>query len=277
MRAAGCRRRGPRGDARRGRARRRRRGVPRRRGAGDRRARVRHRVDRSPSTSSSVPGNAYVAAAKREVAGIVGIESLAGPSEVVVVADDTADAALVAADLIAQAEHGPGGRAVLVTWIDAVADAVDAAVDRAGRRGTATAPSIAETLATGGQIVLVDTSERATVVVNEIAPEHVELLTERSGVARRRHPERGRDLLRTLGPCRDRRLRRRREPRAPDRRAPRGSRARCASTTSASTSHVVDVDEGALRARRALRRDAGRRRGARASTRARSPCESEES
>ena len=122
------------------------------------------------------PGNAYVAAAKREVAGIVGIESLAGPSEVVVVADESADAALAAADLVAQIEHGPGGRAVLVTWIESVADAVEGAV--AAR--VAAAPdgsSIAEALAVGGQIVLVDTSERATAVVNEIAPEHVELLT----------------------------------------------------------------------------------------------------
>ena len=62
------------------------------------------------------PGNAYVAAAKREVAGIVGVESLAGPSEIVVVADDSAPADLVAIDLLAQAEHGPGGSAVLVTW-----------------------------------------------------------------------------------------------------------------------------------------------------------------
>ena len=75
------------------------------------------------------PGNAYVALAKREVAGQVGTDSIAGPSEVVVVADATADPELVAADLLAQAEHGPGGVAVLVTWDPALLDAVDAAVD----------------------------------------------------------------------------------------------------------------------------------------------------
>src|SRR6266481_9172487 len=69
------------------------------------------------------PGNAYVAAAKREVVGIVGIDALAGPSEVVVVADASVPPDFVAADLDAQAEHGPGGIAVLVTWDPAVADA----------------------------------------------------------------------------------------------------------------------------------------------------------
>jgi histidinol dehydrogenase len=75
------------------------------------------------------PGNRYVALAKREVAGTVGIDSFAGPSEVVVVADGTVPAAYAAADLLAQAEHGPGGSAVLITWIPEVADAIDAAVD----------------------------------------------------------------------------------------------------------------------------------------------------
>ena len=80
------------------------------------------------------PGNAYVALAKREVAGVVGIESFAGPSEIVVVADGTRRARFVAADLLAQAEHGPGGAAVLVTWDDDVADAVDRRDRRAARR-----------------------------------------------------------------------------------------------------------------------------------------------
>ena len=83
------------------------------------------------------PGNAYVATAKREVASVVGIESFAGPSEVVVVADGSAPAAFAAADLLAQAEHGPGGSAVLVTWSVEVADAVDAALDASAPRGAA--------------------------------------------------------------------------------------------------------------------------------------------
>jgi histidinol dehydrogenase len=122
------------------------------------------------------PGNVYVTAAKREVAGVVGIESLAGPSELVVVADETADAALVAADLVAQAEHGPDGAAVLVTWDDRVAGAVDDAVAAL----TADAPrraAVEATLASGGRCVLVDGPDAAIEAANAIAPEHLELIT----------------------------------------------------------------------------------------------------
>jgi histidinol dehydrogenase len=122
------------------------------------------------------PGNRYVTAAKREVAGIVGIESLAGPSELVVVADETADPAMVAADLVAQAEHGPDGAAILVTWDEAVADAVDDAVGKL----TAEAPRRAEieaTLESGGRTVLVDAPDVAVEAANAIAPEHLELIT----------------------------------------------------------------------------------------------------
>jgi histidinol dehydrogenase len=122
------------------------------------------------------PGNRYVALAKREVAGVVGIDSFAGPSEVVVVADGSVPAAFAAADLLAQAEHGPGGSAVLVTWVPEVADAVDAAVDDlladAPRRADITA-----TLTGGGRVVLVDDALAALDAVNVIAPEHLELLT----------------------------------------------------------------------------------------------------
>jgi len=123
------------------------------------------------------PGNVYVAGAKREVAGVVGIESFAGPSELVVVADDSARADLVAADLLAQSEHGPDGAAVLVTWSEAVIAAVDVALDQllehAQRR-----EEIDATLATGGRAVLVDGPEQAMAVANIIAPEHLELMTE---------------------------------------------------------------------------------------------------
>ena len=82
------------------------------------------------------PGNIYVALAKQEVAGDVGIAAaFAGPSEVVVVADDTAPADCAAIDVMVQAEHGPDGLAWLVTWDEAVADAVCAA-GRAARRRT---------------------------------------------------------------------------------------------------------------------------------------------
>lgn len=120
------------------------------------------------------PGNAFVAAAKREVAGVVGIESLAGPSEVALVVDATADPVLVAADLLAQAEHGPGGTAVVIAWDSDVADAIDAALDGL----LAVAPRRAEaeaTLASGGRIVIVEDARRALDVANAIAPEHLEL------------------------------------------------------------------------------------------------------
>ena len=123
------------------------------------------------------PGNAYVAAAKREVAGVVGIESLAGPSELAVVADSTADPQLVAVDLLAQAEHGPDGAAVVITWDPDVADAVDAALDSllsdASRREEAEA-----TLASGGRVVIVDGPLEAMAAANAIAPEHLELVCE---------------------------------------------------------------------------------------------------
>jgi len=121
------------------------------------------------------PGNVYVALAKREVAGIVGIDGFAGPSEVAIVADATVNPAWVAADLLAQAEHGPGGIAVLVTWDTEVADAVDAAVatllaDAPRRTG------IEAALASGGRAVLVDDADAALRVVEVLAPEHLELV-----------------------------------------------------------------------------------------------------
>ena len=123
------------------------------------------------------PGNAYVALAKRELAGagVVGIDGFAGPSEVAIVADAEADPTWVAADLLAQAEHGPGGAAVLVTWAPALADAVDAAIAAlladAPRRA-----DIEATLASGGRTVLVDDADAALRVVDVLAPEHLELV-----------------------------------------------------------------------------------------------------
>jgi histidinol dehydrogenase len=122
------------------------------------------------------PGNAYVATAKREVAGVVGIESYAGPSEVVVVADGSAPAAFAAADLLAQAEHGPGGSAVLVTWSTEVAAAVDAALDEL-LADASSRIEIEATLLAGGRAVIVDDPAAAMGVVNAMAPEHLELLT----------------------------------------------------------------------------------------------------
>jgi histidinol dehydrogenase len=122
------------------------------------------------------PGNVYVTLAKREVTGQVGTDTFAGPSELVVVADATAEAELVAADLLAQAEHGPGGAAVLVTWYEPLIVAVESAL----AERLAAAPretDIRATLATGGRAVLVADAAAALAVTNVIAPEHLELHT----------------------------------------------------------------------------------------------------
>jgi histidinol dehydrogenase len=122
------------------------------------------------------PGNVYVTLAKREVVGVVGIDGLAGPSELVVVADRTASPALAAADLVAQAEHGPDGAAIVVTWDERVADAVDEAIADLARSAPRRA-EIEATLASGGRVVLVDGPDAAIEAANTIAPEHLELMT----------------------------------------------------------------------------------------------------
>ena len=124
------------------------------------------------------PGNVYVAIAKREVAGLVGVpSSFPGPSEVVVIADDSAPPELAAVDVILQAEHGPGGLAWLISWsesaLDAICDEIAAQVAVAPRR-----EDIESTFAEGGYAVLCDSPEQAISVSNTIAPEHLELLTE---------------------------------------------------------------------------------------------------
>ncbi|WP_029423021.1 histidinol dehydrogenase [Alicyclobacillus macrosporangiidus] len=121
------------------------------------------------------PGNLYVALAKRLVMGDVGIDSVAGPSEVFIVADETADARFVAADLLAQAEHDPEAGAVLVTVDAGLADAVEQELERQlaelPRREIARAA-----LERWGAVVVASSLEEAIEVVNRSAPEHVELL-----------------------------------------------------------------------------------------------------
>lgn len=122
------------------------------------------------------PGNLYVSVAQREVSGLVGVPSaFAGPSEVVVVADETTPVELAAIDVIVQAEHGPHGLAWLVTWSEAVAEAVSGAVIRLVSKSPRRA-EIEATLAEGGYAVVVDGPEAAMAVVNAIAPEHLELM-----------------------------------------------------------------------------------------------------
>jgi len=132
------------------------------------------------------PGNAYVAAAKRQVRGRVETDAEAGPSEVVVLADDSADAGWVAADLLAQAEHGSGDEtAVLVTpspelaqeSLRLVSEGLAAAANRARTR---------RALARHGAVVLVRDLEQGLAAVNALAPEHAEVMTRgASRVARR--------------------------------------------------------------------------------------------
>ncbi|HET8579156.1 MAG TPA: histidinol dehydrogenase [Methylomirabilota bacterium] len=121
------------------------------------------------------PGNIYVALAKTQVFGDVGIDMVAGPSEVVVVADDGAEPAFVAADLLAQAEHDPMARAVLLTpsarLADDVAREIELQLARLPRREIAAAA-----LAANSALVLTGSLAEAVQVANGLAPEHLELL-----------------------------------------------------------------------------------------------------
>jgi len=120
------------------------------------------------------PGNIYVALAKQRVFGRVGIDMVAGPSEVVVVADGSATPAWVAADLLAQAEHDPMARAILITdaapLLDAVAAAVEAQLSALPRREIARA-----SLAGNGALVVAADAVQAIEIANALAPEHLEL------------------------------------------------------------------------------------------------------
>ncbi len=120
------------------------------------------------------PGNAYVAAAKKIVNGDVGIDMIAGPSEVCVVADETADPTLVAIDLMAQAEHDPLATCYLVTFTVDYADRVKAAIDKHMESSTR-AEITSASLADQGLCVICADLEQALDVVNAIAPEHLEL------------------------------------------------------------------------------------------------------
>jgi histidinol dehydrogenase len=124
------------------------------------------------------PGNRYVAEAKRQVSGVVGVASaFAGPSEVVVIAGPETPAELAAIDLVVQAEHGPDGLAWLLTWSEAVADAVTALVGRMVEQSPRRA-DLEATLDAGGYVVLVDGPRQACAIANIVAPEHLEILTD---------------------------------------------------------------------------------------------------
>ncbi|HEV2557988.1 MAG TPA: histidinol dehydrogenase [Microvirga sp.] len=122
------------------------------------------------------PGNAFVAAAKRRVFGQVGIDMIAGPSEVLVLADDHANPEWIAADLLAQAEHDPVAQAILITDSASLADAVEAAVDRQ----LVTLPKAEIARASWrdfGAVILVGRIADAVPLVDRLAPEHLEIET----------------------------------------------------------------------------------------------------
>ena len=121
-------------------------------------------------------GNAYVAEAKRQLYGRVGIDVLAGPSEVAVIADESATAEMVAADLLAQAEHGPTSPACLVTTSAELAAAVDVEIERQ-LTGLATREIAGAAWRDWGSIYVADSPKTAIEIMDLLAPEHLEILT----------------------------------------------------------------------------------------------------
>ena len=144
------------------------------------------------------PGNVYVAAAKRAVRGAVGIDAEAGPTEIAVLADAGADPELVAADLLSQAEHDPNAGSVLITDSPALADAVDAALER--RAGATRHTGRVRAALTGPQsgAVLVRDMEQGLAVADAYAAEHLEIHTVDAPALARRVRNAGAVFV---GPC----------------------------------------------------------------------------
>jgi sulfopropanediol 3-dehydrogenase len=124
------------------------------------------------------PGNAYVAEAKRQLFGVVGIDLLAGPTEICVIADDSADPALVATDLLGQAEHGPDSPAWFVTTSRKMGEMVLKEI-ALQLETLPTAEVAGAAWRDHGEIVVVDTHDEAIAVSDEYAPEHLEVMTAR--------------------------------------------------------------------------------------------------
>lgn len=126
------------------------------------------------------PGNAYVAEAKRRVFGVVGIDMIAGPSEVLIISDGSGNPDWVAMDLFAQAEHDELAQSILLCtdrdFIDAVATSIDRLLPQMPRRAT-----IATSLANRGALIHVESLEQACAIANRIAPEHLELALDDAG------------------------------------------------------------------------------------------------
>lgn len=120
------------------------------------------------------PGNRYVAAAKRLVFGVVGIDMIAGPSEVVIVADGSADPDWITMDMFAQAEHDEDARAMLITTDAGLPTRIEASVNRL-ITGMERAGIIRTAMEHNGAMILVDDVQQACAIVNRLAPEHLEL------------------------------------------------------------------------------------------------------
>lgn len=128
----------------------------------------------APVVKITGPGNAYVAEAKRQVFGAVGIDMIAGPSEVLVIADVSANPAWIAADLLAQAEHGGGAQSIAIVTDENLADAIAAEVER--QLAMLPREQIArEGWETYGAIIVASSLEDAFALSNRLAPEHLEL------------------------------------------------------------------------------------------------------
>ena len=128
----------------------------------------------APVAKITGPGNAYVAAAKRQVFGTVGIDMIAGPSEILVVADGANDPAWIAADLLSQAEHDTSAQSILITDDTEFANLVSRAIDTQLRMLDRSAIA-AESWRDHGAIITVASLEAAVTLVDRIAPEHLEL------------------------------------------------------------------------------------------------------
>jgi sulfopropanediol 3-dehydrogenase len=122
------------------------------------------------------PGNAFVAEAKRQLFGRVGIDLLAGPTETLIIADDTADAEICATDLLGQAEHGPTSPAILLTTSARIADGIEAEIQRQLTH-LATADIAGAAWRGHGQVILCDTDDELVSEADRIASEHVQVMT----------------------------------------------------------------------------------------------------
>jgi sulfopropanediol 3-dehydrogenase len=122
------------------------------------------------------PGNAYVAEAKRQLFGSVGIDLFAGPTEILVIADETSDVEIIATDLLGQAEHGPTSPAICITTSRAIAAALPAEIARQ-LKALPTADIAGTAWRDYGEIILVASLEEAVIEADKVAAEHVEVLT----------------------------------------------------------------------------------------------------